>query len=244
MKIIISPAKRIQEESIYLEPQDHCLFPQQTQKIIDELKKLNPSELQNLLGCSFSIAQKAWNDTQKLDLSEKGVPALLAFDGIQYQKMAPSVMSDEQLLYLQNHLYILSALYGSLRPLDGIQPYRLELENRLIIENQLLPAYWQETCASLLQGEEILDLTSRQYSKLIPKTKLIRCFFMEEEANQRREKGVYVKMARGAMVRFLAENKIEKIEEAKQFSEMGYVFDEIASDSAHYVFVRKSMKRE
>ena len=67
---------------------------------------------------------------------------------------------------------------------------------------------------------------------------------MEEEANQRREKGVYVKMARGAMVRFLAENKIEKIEEAKQFSEMGYVFDEIASDSAHYVFVRKSMKRE
>ena len=147
MKIIISPAKRIQEESIYLEPQDHCLFPQQTQKIIDELKKLNPSELQNLLGCSFSIAQKAWNDTQKLDLSEKGVPALLAFDGIQYQKMAPSVMSDEQLLYLQNHLYILSALYGILRPLDGIQPYRLELENRLIIENQLLPAYWQETCA-------------------------------------------------------------------------------------------------
>ena len=150
--------------------------------------------------------------------------------------MAPDVLDDTSLLYLQDHLLILSGFYGILRPFDGIVKYRLEMQAKL---PDSLYDFWKDDLANAIDDDIILNLASEEYAKCIrPYKPLIDVHFYEQLPNKRVEKGVYVKMARGQMVRFLAENQIQSPDGVKTFQESGYVFDEQSSTKNTFNFVR------
>ena len=182
-----------------------------------------------------------------MNLREKLTPAILSYDGIAYQYMAPTVFETEMLHYVQEHLRILSGFYGILKPMDGVTAYRLEMQAKLeICGAKNLYAYWGDRLYRELKDSSgiIVNLASKEYAKCIekylrPEDRYISCNFYEEARGKLVQKGVYCKMARGEMVRFMAENRIEEPEEIKLFSVMGYRFSKDLSSEKEYIFVRK-----
>lgn len=246
MMIMIAPAKKIRPVIDYMDAKQMPIFINKTEQLLAELKKKSKEDCKKMLSCSDSIAKWTYDSYQQMDLYHNVVPALLAFDGIQYKYMAPDVFTDECFAYVQKHLRILSAFYGILTPFDGIVPYRLELDSpfRTSFCHSLYD-FWKDTIYQniTLEDKQILDLSSKQYGKAVKRflqkdVQCVTCYFLEEEQGKYREKGVYVKMARGEMVRWLAENNIQSFEEVKQFSRLGYQFDEKLSDDVSYCFVR------
>ena len=252
MKIIIAPAKKMRTDIDHLEARQQPVFFKDATKIIKQLHTLSLDEIMKTLRCSEAIARQAFLLYRLFDQKEKGVPALLAYDGIQYTYMAPQIFPDAYYDYVEEHVRILSGCYGILKPMDGVQPYRLELDHvipRTGYEN--LYTYWGKRIYEQLTREdhEILDLASRQYSRIITryltrKDHYVRCFFMEEEAGAYREKGVYVKMARGEMVRYLAEINAQHVEEAKGFQRLHYHYREDLSDPSNYIFTRTMSRKK
>ena len=168
--------------------------------------------------------------------------------------MAPDVFTQKEYDYVQEHLRILSGFYGALRPLDGVTPYRLEMQAKLKMgDAKDLYAFWGEELAhSVLDGADcVINLASKEYSVCIsrhlPKDKrMITCVFGEEKDGRVVEKGTMCKMARGEMVRFMAVNQIRTPEEIKAFEGLDYRHSEAYSDENTYVFVlqRKEKRPE
>ena len=180
---------------------------------------------------------------------EKGLtPALLSYQGIQYQYMAPGVFETGQFTYLQEHLRILSGFYGMLRPFDGVTPYRLEMQARLSVNGcPDLYAFWGDRLARALAGEAglVVDLASQEYSRAVlphlpPSVEVLTCTFGELRKDGRVvEKGTLCKMARGQMVRWMAERGVHRSEELKDFQDLGYRYDAAHSGHDHYVFLKE-----
>ena len=174
-------------------------------------------------------------------------PAVLSYEGIAFQYMAPSVFEDMQLEYVQNHLRILSAFYGSLKPMDGVTPYRLEMQAKIRIgDSKNLYEYWGDLLyRSVIDDSRIIiNLASKEYSKCIekyltPQDRYISVTFCEASGDKMVTKGTYAKMARGEMVRFMAENNIENPVDIKKFDRLGYSFRSDLSSDTEYVFERK-----
>ena len=179
-----------------------------------------------------------------MDLHNRLTPAVLAYDGIQYQHMAPGVFTDQAFDYVQEHLRILSGFYGILKPFDGVTPYRLEMQAKLRGgEAKDLYAYWGDSLANALFAETdcIVNLASKEYSVCISKylpenVRFITCVFGEEKDGKVIEKGTMCKMARGEMVRYMAENQIEDPEQIKSFDRLNYRFDADRSNDNLFVF--------
>lgn len=177
-------------------------------------------------------------------------PAVISYEGLQYQHMAPSVMEDSDLDYLEEHLRILSGFYGILRPFDGVTPYRLEMQARLAVENAKdLYGFWSDALYKKLTEEDrvILNLASKEYAKCIEKylqlgDEFITCEFVVNVKGKLVQKGTLAKMARGEMVRFLAVNKIMSPEGAKNFSALGFTFNEELSSDKKFVFLLQDGK--
>ena len=127
MKIIISPAKRMKEDTDGMPVLGMPPFPEKTRALYEYLKGLSPEELKALLRCNDRIALENYRRYQEMDRRNQRTPAIFAYQGIQYQYMAPTAFTDGEYDYLQSHLRILSGFYGCLRPFDGIFPYRLEM---------------------------------------------------------------------------------------------------------------------
>lgn len=246
MRIIISPAKKMNVDTDSLPWKDLPAFLPDTERILGKLRELSYPELKKLWQCNDSIAQLNCRRLQEMDLRSRLTPAVLAYEGIQYQYMAPGVFSDLEFSYLQEHLRILSGFYGILRPFDGVTPYRLEMQAKLKIgEGKDLYSYWGDRLAQTLFAENncILNLASKEYSVCVSRylpdsVRFITCVFGEEKNGRVIEKGTMCKMARGEMVRFLAEQGIDAPEEIRSFNRLNYQFDETHSDENTYVFIR------
>ena len=173
-------------------------------------------------------------------------PAVLSYEGIAFQHMAPSVFEDRQFEYIQNHLRILSAFYGVLKPMDGVTPYRLEMQAKIGIEDaRNLYEYWGDLLYSSVIDDSriIINLASKEYSKCIEKyltqqDKYITITFCELSGDKLVTKGTYAKMARGEMVRYMAENNIENPVDIQNFDRLGYSFRADLSSDNEYVFER------
>ena len=246
MRIIISPAKKMKVDTDSFPYRDLPVFLSNTEEICGELQSMSYEELKELWKCNDQIAQLNVRRLREMDLLGRLTPAVLAYEGIQYQYMAPGVFTDQEFGYIQEHLRILSGFYGILRPFDGVTPYRLEMQAKLKIGAcKDLYAYWGDRLAQTLCAESncILNLASREYSicvsKYLPDTaRFITCVFGEENDGKVIEKGTMCKMARGEMVRFMAQYQIEKPDQIKSFDRLNYRFDESRSDDSTFFFLR------
>ena len=247
MRIIISPAKKMNADTDTLPWRDLPVFFPQTQQLLDRLRGMSSEELQKLWKCNDQIAALNAQRLRDMDLHRNLTPTIIAYEGIQYQYMAPDVFTQKEYDYVQEHLRILSGFYGVLRPMDGVTPYRLEMQAKLRMgDAKDLYAFWGEALArSVLDAADyVINLASKEYSvcisKYLPKDKrMITCVFGEEKDGKIIEKGTMCKMARGEMVRFMAVNGIENPEDIKAFEGLDYRYDETYSDAQTYVFVRR-----
>lgn len=251
MRMIISPAKKMNADTDTLAWQDLPYFIDKAEVLYAKLGSMSYEELKKLWKCNDSIAALNMERLRSTDLRTRLTPAILSYEGIQYQYMAPGVFTEEELAYVQEHLRILSGLYGVLRPFDGVTPYRLEMQARLQTEEAKdLYGYWGSAIADRLYQETdcIINLASKEYSLCVsrhqkPGTRLITCVFGEEKDGKVVEKGTLCKMARGEMVRHLAETHAESPEALKSFVSLNYAFSPQHSDESTYVFLlRKSPK--
>ena len=247
MRIIISPAKKMNADMDTLPCRDLPAFLPKTQQLLDRLRSMDEGELKKLWKCNDQIAALNVARLQEMDLHRNLTPAIIAYEGIQYQYMAPDVFTQREYDYVQEHLRILSGFYGVLRPLDGVTLYRLEMQAKLRIgDAKDLYAFWGEKLArSVLDGTDcVINLASKEYSVCVSQylpgnKKMITCVFGEEKDGKIIEKGTMCKMARGEMVRFMAVNGIKALEEIKAFDRLHYRYDEKRSDAQTYVFVHR-----
>ena len=247
MRIILSPAKKMQHDENGPAYRDLPVFLSDAEKIKASLKEKSFSELKALWACNEKITEQNIERLSSMDLRGKLSPAILSYDGIAYQYMAPTVFETEMLCYVQEHLRILSGFYGIVRPMDGVTPYRLEMQAKLEIDSaKNLYEYWGDRLYKEVRDSSgiIINLASKEYSKCIekylqPGDRYVSCNFFEEQEGKLVQKGVYCKMARGEMVRFMAENRVEEPEGIKDFSVMGYRFSKELSSEKEYIFMRK-----
>ena len=247
MRIIISPAKKMNVDTDSFPYQGLPEFLTSTEELRRKMQSMSYEELKKLWKCNDQIAQLNVRRLGDMDLRKGLTPALLAYEGIQYQYMAPGVFTDGEYAYIQEHLRILSGFYGVLKPFDGVTPYRLEMQAKLNIgQYKDLYAYWGDRLAKALFAETgcILNLASKEYSICISKylpapVRFITCVFGEEKNGKVIEKGTMCKMARGEMVRFMAQNQIQTPEQIRSLDRLNYRFDGVRSDESTYVFLRK-----
>ena len=229
-----------------LEPLELPVYLNKTEVILSWLKSKSYDELKKLWACNDRIAKQNYERFRSMDLYHRLTPAILSYEGIAYQYMAPSVFEFGQFDYVQEHLRILSAFYGVVKPMDGVTPYRLEMQARAkIAGTKDLYDYWGENLyREVLDDSRIMiNLASKEYSRCIekyltPEDTYITCIFGEIAGEKIVQKGVYAKMARGEMVRFMAENKTEDPGEIKGFDRLGYTYREDLSDEKNYVFIK------
>jgi len=254
MLMVISPAKTLDVERAPPCPQaSQPQFLEHSAELITILRAYSPSDLARLMSISDSLAVlnagrfSAWQ--QPFD-QRNAKPALQTFMGDVYEGLDAASLNEQQLAWLQAHLRILSGLYGSLRPLDLMQPYRLEMGTRLTnARGKDVYAFWGETITTelnqVLDGHPapvLVNLASAEYFKAV-KPKLLQArvvtpVFQEQKQGQYKIVSFHAKRARGLMVRWAVEHQVEEPEALQAFSSEGYRFDPAASERDQWVFRR------
>lgn len=246
MKIILSPAKKMKIDTDSLEPLGFPVYIDRTEQIMSWLKNSSRDELKKLWGCSDKIVDENVERLGNMDLRNRLTPAVLAYEGIAYQYMAPAVFEYGHFDYVQEHLCILSAFYGVLKAMDGVTPYRLEMQAKAHIDGtKNLYEFWGRDLydAVIDDSRIIINLASKEYSKCIEKyvttdDRFITISFCENVSGRLVTKGTYAKMARGEMVRFMAENNVQTPDELMYFDRLGYIYRKELSNPSEYVFVK------
>lgn len=252
MRIIVSPAKKMRGDSDALAWRELPVFLPMAERLCGRLRGMTYAELKKLWKCSDKIVALNVERLERMDLRSRLLPAILAYEGIQYQYMAPEAFTNGELAYVQEQLRILSGFYGMLRPLDGVAPYRLEMQAGLALDGANdLYGFWGDAIANHLFAETdcIINLASREYSvcvsSYLPRgVRFLTCVFAEEKGSGLIEKGTLCKMARGEMVRYMAENQIREPEALRAFARLNYQYAPEYSREDTYVFLRKGGMRD
>ncbi len=252
MLIVLSPAK-----SLNFEPQNQIsdytlpVFREETEKLVKTMKKISAKGLSDLMSISPALALLNFERYQTWDPSpEKSKQAILAFDGDVYDGLSAKTLPEEILREAQQRVRILSGLYGVLKPLDLIQPHRLEMGTKLKTGRRNdLYAFWKEkTVKEVNQAVQqsgspvLVNLASNEYFKSIDrkklKAKIVTAEFRDLKNGKYMMVSFYAKRARGLMTRFILENRITDPEEMKAFDMEGYNFASPLSTSETFVFIR------
>lgn len=265
LQVIISPAKQMRVAQDAFEVTDIPPFAHETARLHQALLDIEQSEsaqgLQDLwnvsdklLGPCLDILHEFEPILRDADLADPAIarrvsPAVMSYHGIQYQSMAPEVMDAEQLAWLQNHLWILSGLYGCTRPFHAVEPYRLEMGAKLAVGGARdLYAFWADKLASVIapagSNTTVVNLASMEYAKavvphLAADATAITCLFGEGIRNGKPiQRSTASKKARGSMVRWMAENELEDASGLVDFN-IGYRYAPELSDETTLVFIGK-----
>ena len=221
------------------------VFLEETKTLMEWLQRQSYPELKKLWKCNDSIAELNFKRLQDMNLYERLTPAILSYDGIAYKYMAPNVFENSSFSYVERNLRILSGFYGVLKPMDGVVPYRLEMEAKADIQGKDLYEFWGGKLYDEVIDDSriIINLASKEYSRCIekylkPGDRFITVIFGNMEGDNIIQKGVYVKMARGQMVRLMADNNVRDPEEIKNFDVLGYRYNEDISDEDNYYFIK------
>lgn len=257
MLVLLSPAKKLLER---FKPYTDCTsqpqFLDKTNELALLMKKKSVADIAALMDLSQNLAELNYNRYRAFCLNDNKVaqsyPALFLFQGDVYQGLQAGCWNQRTLKYAQQHLRILSGLYGLLSPLDRIQCYRLEMG--IALENPLgknLYDFWQATLTQELNVQlaaqdtpVLINLASQEYFKVIQTKKInypiMTINFYEQKNNALKMIGIHAKKARGLMAKFIMENQIDNLETLKEFKVANYLFHEATSKDNHLDFVRTS----
>ena len=246
MRFIISPAKKMNVDRDSFPVTALPRFLERTERLCRALQAMEPKELKALWKCNDAIAKLNVERLAAMNLRQGLTPAIVSYEGIQYRYMAPGVFTTRELDWVQEHLRILSGFYGILRPMDGVTPYRLEMQAKLAVDGHKdLYDFWGGQLAEAIFAETdcVVNLASKEYSRCItehvpPGKRVVTCVFGEEQGGKIIEKGTLCKMARGEMVRFAAERQARSPEALRNFERLGYRFAPERSDEDTYVFIK------
>lgn len=245
MKIVISPAKKMRENSDFFET-TKAEFLDRASILCDYIRSLRYEDAKKMWKCNDEIASLNVKRFADMDLQKGNSPAILSYEGLQYQHIGAHVMSADALAYLEEHLCILSGLYGVLRPFDAVVPYRLEMQSKLNVQGcKNLYDFWGNRLYKSVIDEDhlIINLASKEYSQVIQRHLKEGDLFLNVEFVQMiegmpKQKGTLAKMARGEMLRFMAENQIRDLNEMKQFNVLDFQYSEELSNDECMVFVQ------
>lgn len=252
MLTVISPAKSLDMDPVSVTP-TQPEFQQDAVRLSKTAKNLTLGDLKSLMSISDDLARLNRDRFRAFaaePLAEATKPAALAFNGDTYQGLEAKTLDADDLAWAQDHLRILSGLYGLLRPLDAIQPYRLEMGSRLKTRRgKSLYDYWGDTIANALnaQAKEVgtdtlINCASQEYFGAADhkalKLNVITPQFMEVKEDRPRIVSFFAKRARGAMARYLTEIRATHADDIRGFSTGGYAFDGDLSEGNKWVFVR------
>lgn len=253
MKIVISPAKSLDFESqIPVTATSTMSFLKEAQTVHKVLKKLKPNDLADLMSISSKLADLNWQRNQERDFENftaaNSRPAVYAFNGDVYLGLEAKTITTDKIPQLQDKLRILSGLYGILKPLDLIQPYRLEMGTKLPIgKSKNLYEFWRTKVtkslnAELQKGELFINLASNEYFDVIDtktlKVPVITPEFKDYKDGKLKMISFFAKKARGMMVRYIVDTNAATIEDLKGFNYEGYQFDANLSKHTTLVFTR------
>lgn len=256
MLILLSPAKKQcqQTYSKELKP-TQPLHQKEIILLQTKLKSLSCEKLSQLMSISSKLAElnyQRYQDFQANSFTLKNAhPALYSFAGDAYQSLDSGRLKKNDIDYLQNHLIILSGLYGALRPMDLIQAYRLEMKTGLSINNHKnLYEFWNPALTLTLNQQlkknhcsTIINLASQEYSKAINlhelKANMITVHFKQEKQGQLKTIGILAKRARGLMTRYMAVNKIDTLAQLQRFKQNNYRYSKDLSSPTDLVFVER-----
>lgn len=252
MKIIISPAKSLDFESPLPTTEfSENVFLKKSETIQKTLRKLSPKQLSELMSISDKLAELNYTRNQEWSLPftpANARQAVFAFNGDVYVGLDAYSITTDKLPVLQEKLRILSGLYGILKPLDLIQPYRLEMGTNLAVgKSKNLYEFWKKTLTDALnkelsKDELVINLASKEYAEAIDfkalKGKVIVPEFKDYKDGQLKIISFFAKKARGLMTRYIIDNNCETLEDLKGFNSENYRFDESLSKGNKLVFTR------
>ncbi len=248
MIMIISPAKNMTVSSDGQFELSQPVYKERSRALLEQLRELYPADIEALMKVNEKIAVQAFLDYQNLEKNPQRTAALLAYQGLVFKNIGAETFDEDEMLFANDHLRILSAFYGVLKPLDGIWPYRLEMQCPMKIEGKNLYGFWGEQLYTEIAKKDttILNLASDEYSKSVRKYKTLSDRFIDVEFKvwrhgKLRTMATWAKMARGQMVRYIVKNRIENPEQIKAFSWDDYVYEESLSNLNKYVFCKSTI---
>ena len=249
MLAIISPSKTQDFSQCDIDIFSQTRQIESSNELISILKNKSKSQIAKLMSISEKLSELNFDRFQNFHLPftlKNAKQAILAFKGDVYNGINAPELSQEDLEFAQGKVRMLSGLYGVIRPLDLIQPYRLEMGTKLSNEKGSdLYDYWGSDISSVLNEDEsdlIVNLASNEYSKAIDKKTLnaniLDIVFKEKKGDTYKVIGIYAKRARGLMVNYIIRNRLDKPEDLKDFTDEGYRFDKSLSSDSSWVFLR------
>jgi cytoplasmic iron level regulating protein YaaA (DUF328/UPF0246 family) len=239
MKIIISPSKTQDFSGNISKKIQTPFFIKEANEIADNIKKLSKEELGLMMKIKGKLLEKTYEDYDNYNTTNTINHAISSYSGMVFKEINVKAFNEKDLDYANDHLIILSALYGILSPLDGIKLYRLDMKMK--IGNISLNEFWKNKIENYFSKEDlIINLASNEFSKLI-KLPMITIDFKEEVDGKYKTIGTYAKQARGMMVNYLIKNKIEQPKKIKEFSMDRYVYNKGLSSDKEIIFSRKKL---
>lgn len=256
MIILLSPAKTLNFEKPDRTNSTQPQFLEKTKILASVLKKYKPADLKSLMNISDNLAELNYDRFQNMDFGPQTQPvkaALDVFEGDVYKGIEAETMNEQDWVYAQEHLRILSGLYGMLKPLDTIQPYRLEMGTKLNIRNKYknLYAFWKEALTQTINEElkaqetpYLINLASKEYFKALDKrlvyAPILDVQFKEWRQGKLKFISFNAKKARGLMARYIIDHKLKDPQDLKGFTTEGYQFEPELSSENSWMFTREN----
>ncbi len=237
MKIIFSPSKEMSFQSPYKEA---TTYSDKTKQIMDVLQKLNKNEIKKIYKISDKVADEVTNYINNFD-SEESYRAIEMYTGLAFRKFDIDSLNTDERAYLDDHLIILSAFYGPINPEKLVRPYRLDMNTGIKIDGLSLKNFWKdEFNDAFYDGETILNLASDEFSSLIDRKrfKIYDFDFFEKKDGKLKSHSTISKKSRGLMLNYICKNKIENLEDLKNFNLEGFEFDEELSTESKFTFIK------
>jgi len=252
MLVVISPAKKLNMQASSVFEPTQPIYGQEADELAHLMQQLDLDEMKSLMGISANLAQLNADRFASFGAQDKK-PAVLAFAGDTYQGLEAATLEPEEMAWAQNHLRVLSGLYGVLRPLDAIEPYRLEMGSKLSTAcGKSLYEYWGSKIAAVLNEQAVasnssvlVNCASKEYFGAVDLASLtlpvVTPVFLENQNGKSKIVSFYAKKARGAMARFIVQNRLTECAELRSFNAGGYCYQPDRSDADNLVFMRDAV---
>lgn len=254
MITIMSPTKTFNDNTCPLKfNMESMTFKDEINELIHILKQFDISEIMDIMKVSKELGEATYKKYDMFEKDPNGYEAIYYFYGEAFKGLDALTLDKKDIAFGEEHLFILSGLYGVLKPLDIMKPYRLEMGTKLkTVHEKDLYGYWRKRITSYMMksleetsGEKaLINLASDEYGKALDlkyineNYKVITIGFKENRDGKYKTVGTYAKKARGIMTRYILKNKIDTVEEIKNFNEEGYKFSEDQSDDRNLIFIR------